>query len=188
MKKNRVMNGVAIVFLLGLVLWGVYDYAQKGKDQTGAGDSSLQDKEIGLNAGNTAPNFKLSELGGASVSLSDLKGKKVILNFWATWCPPCQLEMPHMEKIYQEYEKDGVVVLAVNLTFTEQDPEKVPVFVKDYGLSFPVVLDKKGDVSDLYAVVGYPTTYIIDSQGVISKRYQGAINYDIMRGALEKIQ
>ncbi|MEB3102427.1 peroxiredoxin family protein [Ferviditalea candida] len=187
MKKNKMMNAVAIVFLLGLVLWGVYDYAQKGKDQA-AGDSVLQNKEVGLNAGNIAPNFKLSKLDGEAVSLSDLKGKKVILNFWATWCPPCQMEMPHMEKIYKEYEKQGVVVLGVNLTFTEQDPAKVPVFVQDYGLSFPIALDKKGEVSDLYAVVGYPTTYIIDSRGVISKRYQGAINYDIMRSALAGIQ
>lgn len=179
-------NSIAIIAVLILVAWGIYDYT---KDQTGASNQqqTSQETEVGIKKGNTAPDFELLHLNGKAVKLSDFAGKKVILNFWATWCPPCRAEMPHMEKFYIDNEND-VVVLAVNLTNTEKNRANVSDFVEDFGLTFPVVMDEEGDVSSTYQVIAYPTSYIIDSQGIIQEVFQGAINYDIMEKAISRIE
>lgn len=111
-------NGIAIMAVLILAVWGIYDYL---KDQTETSNQQQTTTEtvVGIKKGNKAPNFELMNLNEKPVKLSDFTGKKVILNFWATWCPPCRAEMPHMEKFYKENEKD-VVVFAVNLTNTEK--------------------------------------------------------------------
>ncbi|WP_231573783.1 peroxiredoxin family protein [Paenibacillus sp. FSL R5-0345] len=141
---------------------------------------------VGIKKGNEAPDFELLNLEEQPVKLSDFKGKKVILNFWATWCPPCRIEMPHMEKYYTDY-KDDTVVLAVNLTNTEKNRANVTGFIEQFGLSFPVVMDSEGDVSSKYQVVAYPTSFIIDSQGIIQEIYQGAINYELIKKALSNV-
>ncbi|MHA0857229.1 peroxiredoxin family protein [Paenibacillus sp. CMAA1364] len=177
-------NGIAIIIVLLLVGWGVYDYLNQDQPQPNHEQQSLEN--IGIKKGNNAPDFELMDLKGKPVKLSDYKGKKVIINFWATWCPPCRAEMPHMEKIYEEYG-DDVIVLAVNLTNTESKASDVHTFVEKFELTFPIVLDEKGYVSDTYRIIAYPTSYFVDTQGVIQEIFQGAINYDMMTKALSKI-
>lgn len=176
---------LAILILLG---WGVYDYLQKGSfsDSEHAEAPMDKDVEVGIQVGNQAPDFELLNEEGQSVKLSDFQGKKVVLNFWATWCPPCRAEMPHMEKISQRYT-DEAVVLAVNLTHTETNVKDVAKFADSLNLTFPIVLDAEGDTTARYQVFIYPTTYILDSSGIIQQRYQGAIDYEIMKNALAKI-
>lgn len=181
---------LAIMILLGLIVYGVYDYYGKGSsesssvtEEAGAGNTPQ-----GIQKGQRAPDFELKDLQGQTVKLSDFQGKKVMINFWATWCPPCRVEMPHMQKFYADYNKQGVVILAVNLTPTEENADSVLAFVKDYGLTFPVVLDEEGTTIQTYQVVAYPTTYVIDSNGVIREKFQGAINYDMMKQAVSKIK
>jgi len=116
--------------------------------------------------GFTAPDFTLDLLGGGEVTLSDLRGRPVVLNIWATWCGPCREEMPAIEKVYRSYEELGLVVIGLNLT--SQDSEQaVAAFVQDLGLTFPIALDRDGSVGNRYQLLGLPTTYFIDSQGVI---------------------
>ncbi|MCY9657166.1 TlpA disulfide reductase family protein [Paenibacillus chondroitinus] len=184
--RNR--NIIAIVALLALIAWGGYDYQAKKRHTEGAA-SAQQAAGIqeGIAVGNRAPDFELQSLEGKPVKLSDFKGKKVLLNFWATWCPPCRTEMPHMEKFYKEFQNADTVVLAVNLTMTEKSADDVPKFVDAFGLTFPVVKDEKGEVSGNYEVMAYPTSYIIDSQGIIRDKFQGAINYEIMRKSFSKL-
>ena len=179
-------NGLAIIIVLMLVGWGIYDYTKNKIDQTNTNALQQTAENIGIKKGNTAPDFELFNLDEQPVKLSDFLGKKVILNFWATWCPPCRVEMPHMEKISKQYEND-VVVLSVNLTHTEKSQSGVAEFVEKFGLTFPVVLDTKGDVANTYQIVAYPTTYIIDSQGIIQEIFQGAINDETMEKELSKI-
>ncbi len=178
-------NSIAIIAVALLIAWGIYDYS---KDQTGTSSQQQTSREtkIGIKKGYTAPDFELLNLDDEPVKLSDFAGKKVILNFWATWCPPCRAEMPHMEKFYTDHEKD-VVVLAVNLTNTEKNRANVSDFIEDFGLTFPIVMDEEGDVSSSYQVVAYPTSYIIDSQGIIQNIYQGAINYEMMNKAISRM-
>ena len=127
----------------------------------------------GIEIGKSAPDFELTKLDGTNVKLSDLKGKKVILNFWATWCGPCQQEMPDMEAFYKEH-KENVEILAVNYTPSEKGgEEKVSNFIKEKGITFPVLLDKNIDVTTAYKVITIPTSYFIDTKGVIQDKFIG---------------
>nr|WP_263326689.1 redoxin domain-containing protein [Neobacillus sp. Marseille-Q6967] len=130
----------------------------------------------GLKVGAKAPDFELKTLAGDTVKLSDLKGKKVMLNFWATWCPPCKAEMPAMEQLHKELG-DEVVILAVNI-----DPHlDVKAFVDENGITFPIPLDEKDEVNELYQILSIPTTYFIDSNGNIGNKYIGAMNLEAMK-------
>ena len=108
------------------------------------------------------PDFTLNSLDGKSITLSALKGKVVLLNFWATWCPPCRAEMPSMERLYRELKNRAFTILAVDIL---ENPETVKNFAPKYDLSFPILLDTTGDVSAKYVANMIPTTYIIDKDG-----------------------
>ncbi|WP_282066814.1 TlpA family protein disulfide reductase [Bacillus pumilus] len=132
----------------------------------------LEPKEpaIGLEKGDQAPDFELKTLDGQTASLSDYQGKKVLVNFWATWCKPCRTEMPDLDAIRSEY--DQVEVLAVNLTTTEKSVDHVAAFADELKLSFPILLDQKG-IQARYQVLSYPTTYILDEKGrIVSVKHQ----------------
>lgn len=116
--------------------------------------------------GFSAPDFTLETLEGETITLSDLRGQVVIVNLWSSWCPPCRAEMPAIEQIYQSYKARGLEVLAVNTTY--QDSEKAAAqFAQDFGLTFPILLDRDGAVSRRYQLQALPTTYFIDRQGII---------------------
>lgn len=180
-------NGLILLAAILLAAWVVYDNIEARQAEIEAGRQQLTagEAQVGIKRGNAAPDFELTDLDGNPVRLSDYAGKKVVLNFWATWCPPCRAEMPHMEKIYKKGE--DTVVLAVNLTHTEESSGDAQAFAQEYQLSFPVVLDQDGSVSGRYRIVAYPTSYIIDSQGIIRDIYQGAINDETMSKALSRI-
>ena len=108
-------------------------------------------------------------------TLSDLKGKVVFLNFWATWCGPCRIEMPSMESLYNRFKDRGFEMMAVNCMEGQDD---VLDFMTDNGLTFPVLLDEDGRVSGAYGIQAIPTTYIIDREGKIIMRLVGSIDWD----------
>ena len=112
-------------------------------------------KDIGFQPGDTPPDFELATLSGELVRLSDYKGKKVILNFWASWCGPCKAEMPHMENYYKKNkDAENVEIIAVNLTKQERKGLKgIEEFIDAYGLTFPIPLDEGGRIMDTYRVI-----------------------------------
>ncbi len=116
-----------------------------------------------------APDFTLTTLAGDTVTLSELRGKRVVLNFWATWCPPCRAELPHFQAAY-EASSDDVAILAVD---ERESPEHVAAFAKELGLTFPIPLDTDGRVGVEYRVRAYPTTFFIDPDGVIQRVIRG---------------
>jgi len=118
-----------------------------------------------------APAFTIENLRGGDVALADYKGKLVLLNFWATWCAPCLKEMPSMEKLWQKYKEQGLVVVAVSVD--EGYKKRIQTFLKLYDLSFPVLLDPESEVSDLYKVSGIPASFLIDRNGKIISRLVG---------------
>lgn len=122
-----------------------------------------------------AADFILKDLSGKSVRFSDFGGKVVLLNFWATWCLPCRVEMPAMERLYQAYRNDGFVVVAVSVD--RSPPVEVEAFVKELGLSFPVLHDRDERVSRLYSVPGVPASYLIDARGRILYRALGEYDW-----------
>lgn len=127
----------------------------------------------GVMEGSRAHDFTLESLDGETVSLSDLKGSVVLVNFWATWCPPCQAEIPDFEEAYRERATDGFVVLGVNV---EEPASQVLPFVADMGITYPVVLDRDGRVSREYRALGLPTSLLVDQDGVIRFRQEGIVS------------
>lgn len=119
-------------------------------------------------AGFPAPDFTLRTAAGKTYTLSELKGQAVLVNVWATWCPPCEAEMPAIEKMYKEYKDQGFIVLAINSTF-QDDPNKIAPFVEDHELTFPILLDETSEVSRAYQVRSLPSSYFINRQGIITE-------------------
>ena len=121
--------------------------------------------------GAAAPNFTLPDLDGNMVSLADYKGKVVLLNIWATWCPPCVEEMPSMEKLHQELKDEKFVILAVSID--ELGAKAVQPFMKKYKLSFLSLTDTAGTIKNLYQTTGVPESFIIDKNGSIVEEVIG---------------
>jgi len=113
-----------------------------------------------------APEFSLQTLDGKTVTLSDLRGQAILVNFWATWCPPCKAEMPAMQKIYDDYKDQNFTILAINMTH-QDEVGNIPDFLNRYGLSFPVLLEESGQVAKTYQVRSLPTSFFIDPDGII---------------------
>ena len=122
--------------------------------------------------GGPAPEIALKDLQGHEVKLSDLRGKTVLLNFWATWCKPCKEEMPAMQACYDKLRGQGLVVLAVNEL---EDTEKVIEHIRTHGHTFPVVMDHDNQVANRYGVVGLPASFLIDRQGIVRERIFGSL-------------
>jgi len=136
----------------------------------------LRNARIQVNNQRTDPiDFSLSLLDGENTTLSSYNGQVVVLNFWATWCPPCRDEMPSMETLYQRYKNQGLEMLAVNL---RENKNTVQQFIQRYNYTFPIPLDLDGRVGSRYGITSIPTTYIIDKEGKIIGRIIGSIHWD----------
>jgi len=139
----------------------------------------------GTRVGNLALNFQLHNLEGEPVSLGDLRGKPVILNFWATWCRPCVSEMPFIQRVYEEQSAEGLVLLAINIGGTSS---QVKEFLQGHNLSLPVLLDTKQDVAQRYKIQYIPTTFFIDKEGIIQAVKVGTFpSKEAIEGDLNKI-
>ena len=139
------------------------------------GCSARESPARGVEIGNLAPDFQLDNLDGQSISLSDFRGKPVLVNFWASWCPPCRSEMPFIQDTFtdKKWADKGLVVLAIDIG---ESPSTVSEFVNKYGLTFPVLLDITQDVSLEYYVRAIPTTFLIDRDGIIQEVKIGAFS------------
>jgi thiol-disulfide isomerase/thioredoxin len=121
--------------------------------------------------GKLAPDFELDTLDGQTVILSQLKGRPVLVNFWATWCGPCRYEMPFLQQIYEDWPGDELVLLTINVGESSSD---VSQFMQSQGFSFTVLLDGEAAVAQRYSVTGIPTTFFIDKEGVIQNVHVGS--------------
>lgn len=144
------------LLVFGLLLpWGLL-----GCESEDSGLTSAQlEKSL---AGSLAPDFTLRDLEGREVSLSDFRGKTVLLNFWATWCAPCIAEMPALERLHQQFQERSFLVLGVSTDF---DPRVVSLFQQKQGLSFPIVIDQEIVVPKKYGVSGFPESFFIGPDG-----------------------
>lgn len=153
----------------------------EGKKESNPGQekgeiSGTQELKESPQEGFLAPNFALQDLGGTQVSLSDFRGKVVLLNFWATWCSPCRMEIPSLEKLYQLRKDKEFEILAVSVDRTS--PSKVAAFVANYQMSFPVLVNPQGDVGQRYWARAIPTSFLLDKKGVIRWKVPGARKWD----------
>lgn len=186
---------IIIVVIIGMLGWTGWEFYSSNKaSETSESDlpnaESVEglenDSDIaeGLEKGELAPDFELESIDGEKVKLSDFRGEKVMLNFWATWCPPCRAEMPDMQKLHENKE---VTILAVDLLGQESGIDPVEEFLEDYGITFNVLLDDDLTVAETYGIQPIPTTYMIDTEGVIQNMAFGALNYDLMVQELDKL-
>lgn len=135
---------------------------------------------VGPYEGALAPDFSLTDMEGNTIRLSDLRGQRVLLNFWATWCPPCRAEMPDLQSAYVKYKESGFAVLAVDFRETK---EQVKKFQQAYGITFPIVIDDTGAVALTYGVRGIPSSFFISRDGMVVLRYPGQLSLE----AIERI-
>lgn len=137
--------------------------------------------------GNPAPDFTLKNLEGEEVRLSDLRGKGVFINFWATWCAPCKREMPLMEEQYQLVKDEGIEILAVNIAESQL---AVSRFSERLGVTFPILLDSNPDrvVTQRYGVGALPASYFVDKDGKVVGHHVGEMNESILKENLERIK
>lgn len=196
MIKKYLLTMVIILLASGIIfinLWKSFA-GQPNNDKEEVETSTMENENIPgtdlsqVTEGKPAPDFALTNLAGETAKLSDYNGKKVILNFWATWCPPCKAEMPHMQNFYENNKENGIEVVTVNLTNMEKSRSDIEKFVKDYSLSFEVLLDEEGTIGMQYQAFTIPTSYIIDSNGIISKKIVGPMDEDMMINLTEGIK
>jgi peroxiredoxin len=157
---SRIQNIMPALILLAGLAWIWLSAAEPGAATAGQIPAPRQ--------GFLAPDFSLPTPQGETRALSDLRGKPVILNVWASWCGPCRAEMPALEKVHQAYQEKGLVVLGLNAA-SQDSREAALAFAKELELTFPILLDAEGRVQELYEVRAFPTTYFIDRQGRIQE-------------------
>lgn len=114
-----------------------------------------------------APDFTLHAIDGQVYTLSELRGRPLLINFWATWCPPCQAEMPAMQRVFDQYQDQGFLILAINATY-QDNHTAILDFNREYNLTFPILLDTDGAVSQQYLVHAFPSSFFVDPHGLIS--------------------
>ncbi len=135
-----------------------------------------------IRTGIPAPDFILTDMNGTDYAINEQRGRWVILNFWATWCPPCRAELPELSDFYRVMEEEEVRFLGINLTTSEKNPSDIPGFIIEHNIDFPVLLDSSGSVSRLYSIQSIPTTIIIDPGGIIRDIKTGVVS----RGWIEQ--
>ncbi len=137
-----------------------------------AGDASSDTRSNGpLAIGDIAYDFTLQDLDGSSHTLNEFRGQPVIINFWATWCAPCRIEMPELQAAFERYQNDGLVILALN---NDESPDAVRDFFYDeMDLTFTPLLDDGAEISDLYRVFNFPSTYFVNAEGKITAIHLG---------------
>jgi len=143
------------------------------------------DLPVGISKGEQAPDFEGTTLTGEVIRLSDFRGKTVVINLFASWCGPCQLEAPHLAQVYADLGGDDVEFIGLNL---EEHPEDVAAFKSEYNWEFPLVLNQDGSLTEIYRPFGLPTSWFIDPSGLIQYVHTGPVTVDMLEQAIIDIQ
>jgi peroxiredoxin/outer membrane lipoprotein-sorting protein len=182
---GAVQRSVTITFSVARALTNVDDQLFLFDPQKGQAKSrlELQREALVKSVGAPAPDFSLLDLEGKEVKLSRLKGKAVLLNFWASWCVPCRSEMPNIELLHREFKDKGLVVLGIN----DEEAQTQTAFLQRFGFSFASLVELKKQASNLYSIGGIPTTVVIDQRGTIKAYDQGTASYESLRETLQEM-
>ena len=175
---RRVIVPVLAIVVIASVIWWLESRQGPGTSPSGEeyGPRDLPvalvppAMEVGLHEGKLAPNFLLETLDGGEMRLSDLRGQAVVINFWATWCKPCRKEIPELVDAYNSYRDRGLIILGVNM---QEGKGIVRPFAEEFGMKFPIPIDRDGEVGDSYRILGLPTTYFVDRGGVVRSVFTG---------------
>ncbi len=142
----------------------------------------------GIVPGDIAPGFELQDVAGNIVNIDNYRGRWIILNFWATWCPPCRAEIPGLIKFYNSSDKEKIVLLGINASRTEKPDGNLNSYIEDFmqknGMTFPVLLDIRGSVSSAYGATSIPTTVVISPRGIVTKIKTGVVDSSWLKSAV----
>jgi len=183
--------GVVLAVVAGILLMrngaasgGTADTANIPKDLAVATLAGVKNSGAQPREGKPAPNFAFRYPDGTTYTLADFKGRPVIVNFWATWCPPCRREMPGLVKAYEAHKDEGLMILEVDVA---EPAEAVAQFVQEYNMTMPVILDQRQEVTRLYRTDSFPTSFFIDKDGIIQLRWVGYLPEEQLALNLKKI-
>lgn len=168
LKLSRILP--IFLFAAGVSIIIFFGFPRQSKDQQPHDPEKTTTLTIAPIEDSSAPDFSLINIQGELVKLSDFRGQPVLINFWATWCGPCRIEMPTIQDRFERHRDEGFVVLAVDF---DEPQEDVATFGEELGLTFNLLLDPGGKIQNLYRVLGYPTSYFVDSNGIIKVQHIG---------------
>ena len=183
--RGIVKYTVKIGAILLIVMGGITLFGARSKQETSPAPAPApsQKEEV------PAPDFTLKDQFGKEHTLSDYKGKVIFLNFWATWCGPCKMELPHIQQVYEEYglnQEDVVFFGVVSPSGENKSAEEIRAFIEENGLSYPSLFDEDGSVFYQYGVRSFPTTYMIDTEGNVYGAARGSLSLEMIRDIIEQ--
>ncbi|TCS79303.1 TlpA family protein disulfide reductase [Pectinatus cerevisiiphilus] len=192
-KKTGIVIFVASFVLLIVVASFAYNLLGKTaymRDSVAVGDDNTLSRQgdVGTAKKMPAPDFTVVDSAGKQVKLSSLRGKPIVLNFWASWCPPCKKEMPEFDNVYKQEGKDVLFMMVDLVDGQRETQEKGSAYIKEQGFSFPVYFDIKREGMDKYGIAAIPSTFFIDRDGYIVTSAQGAIDASALRKGIEMIK
>lgn len=170
-KKRFYMRLILLVIMVGVITFTIYSNLTKEKNSV-------------LQVGDEAPDFVLTDMNGEKHQLSDYRGQGVFLNFWGTWCKPCEREFPLMDQQYQEVKDEGLQILAVNIGESDFAVQK---FINRLGLTFPVLIDHNKSVMETYNINPLPTTFLVNPEGKIEKIITGEMSEEAIKQYMAQI-
>ncbi|MCH7588839.1 MAG: redoxin domain-containing protein [Chloroflexi bacterium] len=171
-----ILAGVAVIYFFA------FPSTPRISNELENGENPLSDPSPEVNS--PAPDFNLQSVAGETIRLSDLRGQPVLINFWATWCAPCRIEMPALQDRFETYSEEGFAILAVDF---DEPAEAVLAFGEEFGLTFDLLLDPGGKIQDLFRIRGYPTSFFLDEQGVIKVVHIGVMTEGQLDGYLAEV-
>jgi cytochrome c biogenesis protein CcmG/thiol:disulfide interchange protein DsbE len=171
-KSAIAIAGLVIVGFLGVLVWGMLNK----QPITGLSGVTMVNRP--------APDFILTTFKGTTISLEDLRGKPVVINFWASWCPPCRIEAPLIERTWRVYKNRGLIFLGVNIQDRKQDALN---YIREFDITYPNGPDPTGEISIDYGVSGLPVTFFVARDGEIVRRWVGAIERSVLISSIEEI-
>lgn len=170
-KKRSITRGIILAILALAIGYTIFATATKDKVEV-------------IKVGSKAPDFELVDMNGEKHRLKDYEGQGIVLNFWGTWCAPCEREFPAMERQYAEFKNQGVEIIAINY---KQSDFEVNTYVKNMGMTFPVAIDKKTSVFKAYNIGPLPTTIFIDKDGKVKEISKGEMSETQIRNSMASI-
>jgi cytochrome c biogenesis protein CcmG/thiol:disulfide interchange protein DsbE len=172
-RRSALVIAALIAFgFLALLVWGMLNR----EPITGLSGVAMVDRP--------APDFTLTTFKGATISLADLRGKPVVINFWASWCPPCRVEAPLIERTWRAYKNRGFMFLGVNIQDRKEDALN---YIREFNITYPNGPDPAGEIAINYGVSGLPVTFFVSKKGKVVRRWVGAVESSVLNSSIEEI-
>ncbi|MFS0784609.1 TlpA disulfide reductase family protein [Bacillus sp. 1P06AnD] len=198
MKKKHIITAAILVIAIIIVVINIWNPSFSGTNEKEKAGGTKEEavstgtkpslKGPSVDQGATAPDFERRTLDHQVEKLSSYRGKKVILNLWASWCPPCKAEMPHMENYYKEKMTKDEALVSVNLTSLEKQEADVQSFIETNKITFPILMDDNGSLGQIYQAYTIPTSYLIDRKGKIVQKIVGPMDEQAMKKLYDSIE